>query len=179
MRCRRLVFVCLLSTLTFIPAASEEAGVSVRDAWVRETPPGMTMMAGYMELRNNTSRPQVLVAASSSGFESVMIHRTTSKDGMTGMVHASQVELAPNASLLFAPGGYHLMLMTRNGPRRRSGGHQPGIPRRPCVTGRLRGPQMNDEPSGGWRFLPPISLGTPCSRRLGGSDHRPGRHGRL
>ena len=85
--------------------------VSVRDAWVRETPPGMTMMAGYMELRNNTSRPQVLVAASSSGFESVMIHRTIVKDGMAGMVHASQIELTANANLTFAPGGYHLMLM--------------------------------------------------------------------
>ena len=28
------------------------------------------------------------------------------------MVHARQVELAANASLIFAPGGYHLMLMT-------------------------------------------------------------------
>ncbi len=111
MRWRHPVFVCLILAPTIVPSASEEAGVSVRDAWVRETPPGMTMMAGYMELRNSTSRPQVLVAASSSGFESVMIHRTTLKDGMAGMVHASQIELTPNASLLFAPGGYHLMLM--------------------------------------------------------------------
>jgi protein SCO1/2 len=90
-----------------------EAGnaVSVGDAWIRETPPGITMMAGYMALRNNTSRSQVLVAASSSAFETVMIHRTIVKDGMAGMVHASQIELKPNASLIFAPGGYHLMLM--------------------------------------------------------------------
>ena len=90
-----------------------EAGdaVAVRDAWVRETPPGMTMMAGYMELRNNTSRPQVLLAASSSGFESVMIHRAIVKDGMAGMAHAARIELTANASLIFAPGGYHLMLM--------------------------------------------------------------------
>ena len=115
MRWRNAVFVCLIWALTPVPAASEEAGVSVRDAWVRETPPGMTMMAGYMELRNNTSRPQVLVAARSSGFESVMIHRTTVKDGIAGMAHASQIELAANASLIFAPGGYHLMLMK---PRR-------------------------------------------------------------
>ena len=108
---RYRVFVCLGLALTFVPAASEEAGVSVRDAWVRETPPGMTVMAGYMALRNNTSRPQVLMAASSSGFERVMIHRTIVKDGMAGMVHASQVELAANARLIFAPGGYHLMLM--------------------------------------------------------------------
>ena len=114
MRWRHPVFVGLILALTFVPAASEEAGVSVRDAWIRETPPGMTMMAGYMELRNNTSRSQVLVAASSSGFESVMIHRTIVKDGMAGMVHASQIELTPNASLIFAPGGFHLMLMKPN-----------------------------------------------------------------
>ena len=27
------------------------------------------------------------------------------------MVHAAQIELKPSASLIFAPGGYHLMLM--------------------------------------------------------------------
>ena len=111
MRWRHPVFVCLILALTIAPAASEEGGVSVRDAWIRETPPGMTMMAGYMELRNNTSRPQVLVAARSSGFESVTIHRTVVKDGIASMVRAPQIELAANASLIFAPGSYHLMLM--------------------------------------------------------------------
>lgn len=111
MRWRHPVFVCLVLALTLVAAASEAAGVSVRDAWVRETPPGMPMMAGYMELRNNTSQPQVLVAASSSGFETVMIHRTIVKDGMAGMVHTSQIELKPSARLIFTPGGYHLMLM--------------------------------------------------------------------
>ena len=112
MRWRDPVFACLISALALVCTASEEAGVSVRDAWIREAPPGMTMMAGYMELRNNTSRPQVLVAASSPEFGSVMIHRTIAKDGMAGMVHQPRIELAPNGSLVFAPGGYHLMLMT-------------------------------------------------------------------
>ena len=112
MRWRHPVFVGLILALTFVPAAGEEAGVSVRDAWIREAPPGVGVMAGYMELRNNTSGPQILVAASSSGFESVTFHRTIIKDGIAGMVQASQVELTHNASLLFAPGGYHLMLMT-------------------------------------------------------------------
>ncbi len=111
MRWRHPVFVCLILALPLVSAASEESGVSVRDAWVREAPPGMTMMAGYMELRNNTARPQVLVAASSSWFGTVMFHRTVVKGGMASMVHASQIELTPNASLIFAPGGYHLMLM--------------------------------------------------------------------
>jgi len=111
MRWRHPVFACLILAQILVPAASEEAGISVRDAWVREAPPGVAMMAGYMALRNNESRSQVLVAASSSGFETVMFHRTIVKDGIAGMVHASQIEIAPNASLIFAPGGYHLMLM--------------------------------------------------------------------
>ena len=111
MRWRHPVFVCLVSALPLVCAASEEPGVSVRDAWIRETPPGMSVMAGYMALRNNTSRLQVLVAASSSGFESAMIHRTIVKDGIAGMAHLSQIGLPPNTKLIFAPGGYHLMLM--------------------------------------------------------------------
>ena len=111
MRWRNPVFAALILALTLIAAAGEEAGVSVRNAWVRESPPGVAMMAGYMALQNNTSRSQVIVAAHSSDFETVMIHRTIVKNGMAGMEHAPQIELAPNASLIFAPGGYHLMLM--------------------------------------------------------------------
>ena len=124
MRWRDPVFVCLLSALSLVCAASEKADVSVRDAWIREAPPGVTVMAGYMTLQNNTSRSQVLLAASSSGFESAMIHRNVVKDGMTGMVHLSQVELAPNANLIFAPGGYHLMLMK---PKRTLRGGDPVV----------------------------------------------------
>ena len=110
MRWRHPVLAGVISALAAIAAATEEPGISVRDAWVRETPPGIVMTAGYMVLQNRTSRPQVLVAASSSGFETVTIHRSIAKQGMTGMEHAPQIELLPNASLLFAPGGYHLML---------------------------------------------------------------------
>lgn len=111
MRWRNSVPAALILALSLNAAAGEEAGVSVRDAWVREAPPGVAMMAGYMTLRNSTSRSQVLVAASSPGFETVMMHRTVVKEGMASMEHARQVELSPNASLMFAPGGYHLMLM--------------------------------------------------------------------
>ena len=58
-----------------------------------------------------TQRQQILIGATSRVFSGVMIHRTMDKGGMSSMVHASQIELAANASLLFAPGGLHLMLM--------------------------------------------------------------------
>lgn len=110
MRRLHAIFVCLISALAPVSAASDAAGVSARDAWIRESPPGMSMMAGYMVLRNDTSRSQILVAARSSAFETVMIHRTIVKDGLAGMVHASRIVLRPNARLIFSPGDYHLML---------------------------------------------------------------------
>jgi len=113
MNCRhQLLFGLILALPSFSAATSEgTTSVAVQDAWVREPPPGVAVLAGYMVLRNQTSQRQVLVAASSSGFEMVMIHRTAVKNGVTSMVHASQIELAPGAPLIFAPGGYHLMLM--------------------------------------------------------------------
>lgn len=111
MRWRRPILVLLMSALGLLPAAGRAQEVSARDAWIREAPPGATVMAGYLELRNGTSRPLVLVAASSSGFAHVMMHRTAVKDGAARMEHLQQIELAPNASATFAPGGNHLMLM--------------------------------------------------------------------
>ena len=111
MNWRYSVLVVLILAPNLTSAANDEAAVSVRNAWIREAPPGVSTMAGYMELRNSGSRPEILLAASSSGFESVMIHRTIVKHGMVGMVHASQIEIVPNTSFIFAPGGYHLMLM--------------------------------------------------------------------
>lgn len=112
MRWRRFVVICLLLAAPLVRAAADAASVSARDPWIREPPPGTTTLAGYMELRNDTSVRQVLVGASSSGFETVMMHRSIVKGGIASMSHEEQVKLAPNASFVFAPGGYHLMLMS-------------------------------------------------------------------
>jgi periplasmic copper chaperone A len=109
-------FVCLISAIGLVPAAGGAAGVSISDAWIREAPPGASARAGYMELRNGTSQPQALVAASSAGFGKVMLHRTVVSNGVAHMEHLPQVELAPEASVLFAPGGNHLMLMKPKHP---------------------------------------------------------------
>src|SRR2546427_13144502 len=111
MRWGHPVFAGLISALTALAAATEDAGITVRDAWVRESPPGMAVTAGYMMLQNKTSRPQVLVAATSSAFDTVTIHRPVARQGMTGMEHSPQIELLPNASVVFAPVRSHLLLL--------------------------------------------------------------------
>jgi len=118
MRWRRWLFVCLMMAPALFVSAGEVTDVSVDNPWIREAPPGMTTMAGYMVLRNNTSRPQVLVAASSSGFETLSMHHTVEQNGITSMVHTPQIEFTSNEKLVFAPGAYHLMLMNPKRPLR-------------------------------------------------------------
>jgi copper(I)-binding protein len=103
----------LLSVLTAGAgtAAAGEAPVSIHDPWIREAPPGVPALAGYLAIENISAAPVVLLGASSPAFDAIMLHRTETEGGMAKMTHESQVEVAPQTTVSFAPGGYHLMLM--------------------------------------------------------------------
>lgn len=74
-------------------------------------PTGAAMAAGYFELRNPGRQTLELVAVTSPGFESIEMHETIDDDGVSRMRRLDTVAVAPGASLRFAPGGKHLMLM--------------------------------------------------------------------
>lgn len=75
--------------------------------------PGNLPAAGYFTLTNSGNQPVVLTGAQSPAFAQVMMHRSSLENGMASMQHVAQVEVAAGATLKFAPGGYHLMLMQR------------------------------------------------------------------
>lgn len=95
-------------------AASSPAAAGVLAAsggWVRATPPGMPMLAGYVTLANASDAPVTLVGASSPAFEAVELHRTEIVDGVSRMRAAGEQVIAPGGTLALAPGGLHMMLM--------------------------------------------------------------------
>ncbi|UVJ43629.1 copper chaperone PCu(A)C [Pseudomonas sp. LS1212] len=75
--------------------------------------PGDLPAAGYFTLTNNGSTPVVLSGAQSPAFGQVMMHRSSLENGMASMQHLEQLEVPAGATLTFASGGYHLMLMHR------------------------------------------------------------------
>lgn len=86
----------------------------VRAARIVMPPPGASMAAGYFELDNPGTTPLVLEAIESPAFESVEMHETVDDNGVSRMRPLANATIAPGETLLFEPGGMHLMLMGPN-----------------------------------------------------------------
>lgn len=103
---------------TGTPAAAEDVAVQGNDefavtrAWIRAAPPGAMMLAGYFTLDKQGGHLRRLVGARSDAFGDVSIHRSVVEDGISKMRPAGALEIAPGESLIFEPGGLHLMLMS-------------------------------------------------------------------
>ena len=104
--------VALLICILLIPISIlyAEDSLSVLDAWVLEAPPGMRVMAGYMNIRNDTGDPHALLDISSAQFKRVEMHRTVFENDQARMKRQSIMTVEAGETLKFEPGGSHLML---------------------------------------------------------------------
>jgi len=109
---RRLFPLLALCTCLLAPAAlADGPSTRVSHVWIRQAPPGVTVMAGYFTLENLTAKPLDLTGIISPDFGSVMMHQSVVKDGQESMVDVPKITLPAHGSVEFKPGGYHLMLM--------------------------------------------------------------------
>lgn len=99
----------LLWSLSNLVAAA--GTLEIREAYIREMPPGQSTTAAFMNLVNTGNRPIALVAATSDGAGQAEVHRHRNQNGMMQMEQVTRVEIPAHGQLLFAPGGYHLMLI--------------------------------------------------------------------
>jgi len=100
-------FILALALAGQVAAAGR---LKVERAWIRTAPPGAAVLAGYAVLHNSGDSPVIVHGASSPDFGSVSIHETIEVDGVERMQPVEQIEVAPDATVTFSPGGKHLML---------------------------------------------------------------------
>lgn len=100
-----LMLATLLSTL---PASA--AGVSVKDPWVREAPPGIRVVAAYMTLSNPDGQADRLLGATSPMTGDIEIHRMTVSNGMMDMEAIPFLTVPAKGTVKLMPGGTHLMI---------------------------------------------------------------------
>lgn len=68
--------------------------------------------SGYFTLRNNGDAAVELTGASSSACGMLMLHQSKQEKGVDRMMHMKSVSVPAHGTLVFAPGGYHLMCMS-------------------------------------------------------------------
>ncbi|MFT4197115.1 MAG: copper chaperone PCu(A)C [Pseudoxanthomonas sp.] len=105
----------LLSVLLLAPATvwAGPCRPRIDRGWLRSPPAGMAMpmAAGFVRISNPCPAPAVLVSVRSPAFAEVSLHRSETVGGVSRMRAVAQLPIAAGATVEFAPGGLHLMLM--------------------------------------------------------------------
>jgi hypothetical protein len=104
---KKLLLTLLLTAGCTVALAGKP---QVRDAWVREAPPGASMMAAYLVIENPGDKDLTLVSVDSPDFAHVMMHRSVTVDGVARMQHQHSIAIPAHGSVALEPGGYHLMM---------------------------------------------------------------------
>lgn len=100
----------VIALLLLAACSAEPGGVSAEDPWIRETPPGRTVAAGYVALRNDGTGDRQLIGGRSAAADRVEVHEMRHVDGMMRMRQVQRVTVPAGESVMLEPGGMHLML---------------------------------------------------------------------
>jgi len=108
-----LVCFQLLTTAIYAESASKSdtSELIVIDAYMPEVPPVSRTAAVYLKLKNTSTSPFILIGASTSIANHVMIHQTIETQDTVKMKHQSSVVIQAGETLELEPGGTHIMLM--------------------------------------------------------------------
>lgn len=111
---RALVCLALAATPAAAIAAPKPVPaprVVITQAWIRQPPPGMAMVAGYATIVNHSAKAVDLTGVDSPMFKSAMMHESVKHGAEVSMRMLDHVLIAPGHTYRFEPGGSHLMLM--------------------------------------------------------------------
>jgi len=103
-------FICLFSVgLSSLSYAGEM--LHWKDAWVRSMPPGAQVSAAYGMLMNHSDQTVTLSTVSSEISGSAEMHEVIAEGDQRRMAELESIDIAPHETLIFEPGGRHIMLL--------------------------------------------------------------------
>ncbi len=85
--------------------------LKIINGWIPEAPPGASVMAGYMEIKNTTSQAIDIIGISSPAFKQVEMHLSKETDGFAKMLPQKKISIAAHGKRILKSGSYHLMLI--------------------------------------------------------------------
>lgn len=106
----RISLLAIIALLSACSPKGNEAEILIEGPWVRETPPGRTVAAGYVQIRNNGERARALLTAKSPEASRVELHTMEHEEGMMRMRQIDRLDVPAGTTVALEPGGLHLML---------------------------------------------------------------------
>ena len=105
----RALFVIALPLVSSASGASNDLIIS--DAWVRATPPGKMMTAGYASLENLSNEVITITGVSAVAAGHTSLHETRIIRDRSTMRPVANLSIEAGERVSLKPGGLHIMLM--------------------------------------------------------------------
>ncbi len=118
MKSRNLIITSFFLVLFSLNHAFAGENIHIQNAWIREAPPTIKVMAGYLEIENSSDKALTLISAESPEFERVEFHLSQTEDGVARMQQLERIIIDPDTTFSFKPGEYHLMFFNNSVPMR-------------------------------------------------------------
>ena len=110
----RALFAIALTLVSSALGASDTLIIS--DAWVRATPPGKMMTAGYASLENVSKDVITITGVSAEIAGHTSLHETRIERDRSTMRPVAQLSIKAGERVSLKPGGLHIMLMKLSEP---------------------------------------------------------------
>ena len=110
----RALFIIALTLVSSTSGASDTLIIS--DAWVRATPPGKMMTAGYASLENVSKEIITITGVSAEAAGHTSLHETRIERDRSTMRPVARLSIEAGERVSLKPGGLHIMLMKLSEP---------------------------------------------------------------
>ncbi len=110
----RALFAIALTLVSSALGASDTLIIS--DAWVRATPPGKMMTAGYASLENVSKDVITITGVSAEVAGHTSLHETRIERDRSTMRPVAKLSIKAGERVSLKPGGLHIMLMKLSEP---------------------------------------------------------------
>ena len=106
------ILCAMVTSLPAKAAANPESSefLQISDGYLRALPPGQTITAGFLKVRNMSDRGCEITSAKSSITDRVEFHEHLHSNGMMRMRPRARVSVPAGETVDFKPGSLHLML---------------------------------------------------------------------
>ncbi len=117
---RRLILATAIAISTFAPAWAQNyklAALEISQPWTRATPATAQSAGGFLTITNKGTTPDRLISARSSVSDKVEVHEVRMENNVMKMRELDKgLEIAPGATVMLKPGGFHIMFMGLKAP---------------------------------------------------------------